>query len=752
MTTNALVYSLALLAASSLAAPSLAQDIEQVQSRPGGPPPTSPPRLPDGTTTEQMWAPPTEEDWKKPVLIEFQRTWGDAVTVAREANKPILVCINMDGEIASEHYAGVHYRTPQTAKLFEGYVCVIASVYRHTPRDHDEHGRRVLCPRFGSVTCGEHIAIEPILFAKFMDGQRISPRHIMVELDGREVYDVFYAWDNRSIIDTIEKGVTEREQQPRNVVRGDRPVVERVASRHVQDREAVEKAFETGDRELRRRLLEMAEQHPDATPVELLRLAVFSVDEDLARLGRRALVRVTSPDAVDVIAEALRAPLPDEEREPLLAALERLRDASPRARLLANVHRGLDRASSSVDLQRWSTAIAGGATYRPAQPEDHDQRLAASEAAVRADPADAKARLDLAEAALERAMETEPGSPLNRRQQQRFNALLLEDARRHAQQAEQAGASDWRLDAILALVAHATGNEAEARERVVRVAPKLPPEPASFLAVATLALFAQARIDGIWDALRKKNDWPGEWMTDVSSVYSVLAKHPLGTDRHAVTHYDFLDSLGAKRRAGAVLTAGLQRFPDSWLLHDRFRARVLDERGFAGLLPAYEELIAQPEAPPVLRWFAAYASLVVAEFHRRAGAPAPADAAYDGALAAYAAVAAAQPEWRESALHYESMALAGKARLAIERDELAEAARLMLAAIERCPTAMPTLDGLNITPAMTARLLETKLEAAGRSDALQELRAALAKLDPELLAPPEYETQPDTRPQRWRRR
>ncbi|MCA8955684.1 MAG: hypothetical protein KDC87_06410, partial [Planctomycetes bacterium] len=55
---------------------------------------------------EQMWRPPTAEEWKKPVLIRFQRTWNDAVAVSRETGKPILVCVNMDGEIASEHYAG----------------------------------------------------------------------------------------------------------------------------------------------------------------------------------------------------------------------------------------------------------------------------------------------------------------------------------------------------------------------------------------------------------------------------------------------------------------------------------------------------------------------------------------------------------------------------------------------------------------------------------------------------------------------
>src|SRR5262245_45249653 len=231
-----------------LAASAIAQDIENVKSNPGGAPPSSPSGLPAGMTTEKMWPAPTAADWKKPVLIECQRTWGDAVTVARETGKPILVCINMDGEPASEHYAGIHYRTPETAKLFEQYVCVIASVYRHTPRDHDEQGNRILCPRFGSVTCGEHIAIEPILYERFMDGRRIAPRDIMVELDGREVYDVFYAWDNKSVMDTLADGIATREQQPNTIVRGDRPIEERVASRDIKDRQAVEKAFQSGNR------------------------------------------------------------------------------------------------------------------------------------------------------------------------------------------------------------------------------------------------------------------------------------------------------------------------------------------------------------------------------------------------------------------------------------------------------------------------------------------------------------------------
>ena len=55
-------------------------------------------------------------------------------------------------------------------------------MYRHTPGGHDGGGNRLPRPRRGGVTGGEHIAIEPVLFEKFFEGERVAPRHIMYEL------------------------------------------------------------------------------------------------------------------------------------------------------------------------------------------------------------------------------------------------------------------------------------------------------------------------------------------------------------------------------------------------------------------------------------------------------------------------------------------------------------------------------------------------------------------------------------------
>ncbi|MGK0217231.1 MAG: hypothetical protein ACI9HE_000707, partial [Planctomycetota bacterium] len=73
---------------------------------------------------EVMWRAPTAEEWAAPTLIPWQRTWADAVKVSLDTGDPIMICVNMDGEIASEHYAGVRYRQPEVAALYEGYVTV----------------------------------------------------------------------------------------------------------------------------------------------------------------------------------------------------------------------------------------------------------------------------------------------------------------------------------------------------------------------------------------------------------------------------------------------------------------------------------------------------------------------------------------------------------------------------------------------------------------------------------------------------
>lgn len=719
------------------------------------------PGAPAPGSREAMWYAPTAEDWKKPVLIQWQRTWDDAVALSKETGRPILVCVNMDGEIASEHYAGVRYRMPEIAKLYEPYVCVIASVYRHSPRDYDDQGKRIPCPRFGGVTCGEHIAIEPVVFEKFMDGRRIAPRHIMVELDGKETYDVFYANDTASVFKAIGDGIANR-QGPAPVVRGDRTLLERVTSPDSNDKVAVENAFAQGDATLRQSLLQAAQAAGKDAPVDLLRLALFGLDRAQSEQARQTLAQTTSPAAVDLIAEALRVPMASTEREALVTALGRLGETSPRARTLAVVHRGLNARDATVDVDRWAKAFdqaaGGGATYAPAPDRSElEKQMDVKTAAARAKPADANVQLELAEATLAHAADpaTRASLAADLRNGPRFARLMFEDARRTALEAEKLGATGWRVNTVLALAAHELGDEQEAYARAESAVKGMPPDAQSWHSMMVLQLFAHARQKAITRAIVDKTEWPQQWMADVHAAYAVLARHPLGTDQHIVDHYDFLQWLGARGQAERTLDVGLARFPESWQLHDRLRARVLREKGVDGIEAAYDALLAKPDAPPDITWFAGYASLVAAEFDRRHGKNDDALAAYARGIGHFERFIAQSPERRDSADHYVAMAHGGRARVEYEAKDDQKALEEVLAALARRPASAATLDGLNLSTVDTAKMLLARLKEQKQDDMAAKLDEALGKLDPELLQLPAYEREtppPGNRGRRGRRR
>ncbi len=588
----------------------------------------SPPAPPAGATRnssrEAMWPAPTAEDWKEPCLIQWQRTYEDALAVAKETGKPILVCINMDGEIASEHYAGIRYRQPEIAALYAPYVTVIASVYRHTPRDYDEQGHRILCPRFGSVTCGEHIAIEPGLFDKFLDGQRVAPRHIGVELDQKEMYDVFYAFDTDTIFNALRDGIANRPPPATTIVRGDRPLTERVASRDIADRIAVETAYQQGDRELRRTLLDAAKQQGEAAPLELLRLALFGFDPDLSQTARGALAGSASPDAPALISHALRVPMETTERDALVAALRRLGESSPRARTLAVVQQGLATRSSVLDVEAWSAALGSAVAQAGSAPESSPSLLDAATIQSRLENQSATlaakdpiAHLELAEAFLASALASE------QEQDPEVEKLLFLDAQNTASAAEQLGATGWRVNGDHALAAYYLGDLERAHARAVAAvtaSTTVPADPQGWNARVVLQLFAEARQLDLGKALREKSDWPASWLADIHAAYTLLARHPHGDDQQVVAHYDLLKWLGAATPAGRVLDAGLARFGGSSVLHQRLRTRLLEEKGIDGLEASYEARLRATGATSAtnavelfnLENFAGYASLVAA--------------------------------------------------------------------------------------------------------------------------------------------
>jgi hypothetical protein len=691
---------------------------------------------PDGLVPEQMWYAPTAADWAKPVAIRWQRTWDDAVRLSQQTQKPILVCVNMDGEIASEHYAGVRYRDPELAKLWEPYVCVIASVYRHTPRDYDEQGRRIPCPRLGGVTCGEHIALEPLVFAKFLDGKRISPRHIMVELDGSEVYDVFYTWDTQSVFDTLRDGIKNRKLQAPPVVKGDRSLREKLESPDSEDREAIEQLFGTADPAQRAELLQLALARGEQVPVELLRLSAYGLDPDLAAKARQGMAQASDPGAVDLIADTLKLPMLAAERQALAQALRRFGATNAKAQGLAAAHSGLAGQSGALDTKGWSAALAGQ-DYAAAAAANPIGIAEASDRSLREQPRDPAALLAVAEANLLQALDLDAGSGRGAtRAVRRQFQLLLDDAASKAKAAADAGATGWRALAVQAVIAKHQRERDRAYELAIQAAPQLPPNAPGLLAVEVLGLFAAARQHAIVQKAQQKEDWDPAWMADVHTTYSLLGQHPLGRDQHAVDHYDFLQFFGAPDTE-LILQRGLARFPASAALHQRWRDLLLGRDGPDGLEADYTQRLAVEGVDPALRWFAGYASLCAAEHHRNHQQPEPAAAAYKRAIAHYRGYR--ETTERDDGQHYLAMAHGGLARLYFQADDLAGTFVALEQVFQIAPAAAAAVDGLGITAMQTAEMLRGRALSQQNEALVGQVDRALAALPPEAFELPEYE-------------
>ena len=137
--------------------------------------------------------------------IDWQRTLDDARALSQRTGRPLLVAVNVDGESSSERIVVERYRDPQFVAWTQQFACALGSPVRHNPRDYDELGVRVECPRFGQVTCGEHMALEPAIFSAYLAEPRVSPRHALVQLDGTKSFDLYYLFDMRALDAEVAK-------------------------------------------------------------------------------------------------------------------------------------------------------------------------------------------------------------------------------------------------------------------------------------------------------------------------------------------------------------------------------------------------------------------------------------------------------------------------------------------------------------------------------------------------------------------
>jgi len=117
--------------------------------------------------------------------IDWVADWDKAFALAKETKRPVMVCINSkDGEKANETTAKEIYRDPEFVELSKSFVMVVISTLSHTMSGP--------CPRFGKVTCEEHLQCWKAMAAAhgdkfvsaFAQGEMISPQHAWFLPDG----------------------------------------------------------------------------------------------------------------------------------------------------------------------------------------------------------------------------------------------------------------------------------------------------------------------------------------------------------------------------------------------------------------------------------------------------------------------------------------------------------------------------------------------------------------------------------------
>ncbi|MGH7163865.1 MAG: HEAT repeat domain-containing protein [Planctomycetota bacterium] len=142
--------------------------------------------------------------------VDWAADWESAFRTARETNQPVMVCINSkDGEVANERAATETYRDPEFVALSREFVMIVVGA-----RTHEEEGA---CPRFGGVTCAQHLDCYKELrnrhgdqfFLPGTSGEMISPQHAWFKPDGTLLRRKEYELAKAELLDRMRKVLEE---------------------------------------------------------------------------------------------------------------------------------------------------------------------------------------------------------------------------------------------------------------------------------------------------------------------------------------------------------------------------------------------------------------------------------------------------------------------------------------------------------------------------------------------------------------
>ena len=645
--------------------------------------------------------------------IEWQRSLADALAVQEATGLPLLVVVNMDGEVFNERFAKSTYKDPAFVASTRGYVCVVASPDRHTDKDYDADGNRIECPRFGGCTCSEHIQIEPELFRRYFNGTRNAPRHVGVTKQGAIVFDRFLDTSMQTAIDAIAKNAGDASKQPGAST--DPAVL--FGRRDALARRTLEAMWQRGDAAARRALM-VAAADAGNEPYDMLRAGLRDEDAGVAAKAALALAKRGGKDALIDLEDALARHPSGPVHDALVARIVELAKTDDAAKRLA-AHLVAPVAPTRIAAP-WSNAWAAP-RFDDGDRAAIEKELDRCETALKQTPDDDEARLALAVA------------------QAAFADILARDGDK--------GPEFWFADAIgsarkvkakelqpeaQAVIAYASYMTGEAQAcgtalALAQAAPQNGRQPAPALA----ARFLDVAIAGT--ATKVFGDTGGNaaraWRSEIDRVVAML---DLMNERKAVREgallagAGLLEYGGLRAQARARLADAVARFPGSPKAHERWRNRLLVDLGVAGMRKAYAEFVATAADKPEAEWFAGYAGIVAGEQETRDKRAAQGIAAYAEAIDRLQRSAAGNADFADSANGLAVLALAGRAELLAEDGKPEDAAADLLRAWALRPDGFDEADGLQRKPRGIASRVAQALQKAGKA----ELAAKLAPMLP----------------------
>jgi len=643
--------------------------------------------------------------------VAWQRSLEDALALQAQTGLPLLIAVNMDGEVFNERFAASTYRDSSFVNSTAGYICVVASPDRHTEADYDALGNRVECPRFGGCTCSEHINIEPELFRRYFNGNRNAPRHVGVGSNGKILYDRFLDRSMQTAIDAVAKHRGDGEPAH---LKAPADVAEMFRRRDAMARTLLEQRYRSADKQGRRDLLQRAAT-AENDPVDLLRMGLRDPDGDLVGLAAVALGKVGGSNALIDIEDALAKVEDQDVQAALIAQLQALgRGDKDAARMAARFSR-----ETTALPAPWSNAWQQSDLQQGR--EGIERTLDRVEAAIGRAPEDDRLRFQLAcaQAAFALQLMQEGGKGIE---------FWLADAQQNlgrvssAELQREAGA----LTAILAWY----GSDTELARKAAAEA--LAPgggalQPDGWLArnfldvllqVTTQAAYARAQGDGqstLADEIARAN-----------AAFELLRERDAGQERGMLAGIGLLEYTGLRAAARGHLERLAARYPASLAVHERWRNRMLVDWGAERMRHRYAKFATDAADKPTAEWYAGYAALVAGDRNTQDGRRIEADNAYTDAVDRFARSAAGNPDYADSSNHYAVFALAGRAMVRHQRGDSAAAVEDLLRAAALRPDSLDLDDALQRKPRGIALRIHGELEGAGRA----ALAARLAPLLP----------------------